>query len=1191
MRSRVPKFVLIVSVLVGLAAPAAAATLRVCASGCPFTGLQAAIDAAAPGDTILLEAGETFVGPFILRRKAASSQWITIRSDAADSQLPAEGVRLVPSGKPGANTQRALLPRLIGQGGTAKTTPVVRTQSGAQRYILRFLEIDGVANLGFETLIALGDDTTATTASYIVIDRVYAHGDFHKGMKRGISLNSAHTDILNSYISDIKSVNSDSQAIAGYNGTGPYRIINNYVEGAAENILFGGSDPAVTDLVPSDIEIRRNHLYKPLAWRNPILAPPASPKASASTATGKLSAGTHYFRVVALMDTDTRTAVSLPSGAVSATVSANQSAWLTWSAVAGADRYRIYRGTSAGSQGVYLETSGATASFTYTGNAEKSGTPPTAGTRWTVKNLLELKSAERVLIEGNIIENVWQAGQFGYALVLTPRNQSGKAPWTRVRDVVIRNNIVRHASGVLQVSGYDATNTSQQTRRITVQNNLFYGIDPKTWGGNAKAYVVGEGADTVTIDRNTLIHTNSSVVYAYGKLQMYGFVYTNNIALHNAYGIMAENGRPGQYSIDLYFPDATITHNVLAGGQASAYPTPNAFPTVAEWDASFVDAAAGDYRLRTSSVFFSAGAGGSVPGADIGVLNAVLGGASSPPPPAPGPEPTPPPADNTAPIARHGGPYAVATGATLVTNGSASSDAEGPIAAYRWAWGDEILVNAADVPVSAIVGSRWSRVQAAGAAGGWAIHNADKGEPNRKDSPHAVPSSYVDIQFFAAAGVPYRMWIRMRAENDHYGNDSLFVQFDGRVSAQGQAMHRIGSTSAEIFVLEEGNGAHVAGWGWNDSEYGGTALGTPVYFATTGLQTLRVQQREDGVMWDQIVLSSGEFYGRRPGATKMDTTIVPGTFGTGDGVSAAHTYTKAGTYPLVLTVVDSAGAIGWAATTVTVGSAPSTTTLTARAGGPYEGVAGQPVLVDGTSSTVPSGVSAQYRWTFGEEIVLQAPMFTTVGSRWRKIADATAAAGTALENPLANSAKISTALANPSSYVETTFRAAAGVPYRLWLRIRADGDAWANDSVFVQFSGTVNVSGAAVTRIGTTGAQSVILEEGNGAGVAGWGWADADYGGLAAPIYFNQDGVQTIRIQQREDGLRIDQVVISAVTHFNGRPGSLKHDNTVVAVFGPGSTGATVQPVYRSPGTYPVVLTLDGGSAGVATDMTTVIVR
>ena len=45
-----------------------AATRRVCASGCDYRDLQQAIDAAAAGDTILLRAGETFTGHFVLRR-------------------------------------------------------------------------------------------------------------------------------------------------------------------------------------------------------------------------------------------------------------------------------------------------------------------------------------------------------------------------------------------------------------------------------------------------------------------------------------------------------------------------------------------------------------------------------------------------------------------------------------------------------------------------------------------------------------------------------------------------------------------------------------------------------------------------------------------------------------------------------------------------------------------------------------------------------------------------------------------------------------------------------------------------------------------------------------------------------------------------------------------------------------------
>ena len=616
---------------------AEAATLRVCASGCPYSNLQAAIDAAVLGDTITLAAGQTFVGNFVLRAKPGSG-WITIRSDAADSVLPADGVRLVPTDRPGGNTSRSLLPRLLGQGGAYVTTPVLSTDPGAHHYILKFLEIDGSANLGFETLVALGQHTSASPAYDIVVDRVYMHGHQWKGMKRGIALNSVRTDVLNSYISDIKAVNADSQAIAGYNGAGPYRIINNFLEGAGENILFGGVDPAIYNLVPSDIEVSRNHIYKPLAWRNPILSTPASPGASAGGG-GSLPAATHYFRVVAVMTTDNVTAVSLPSSAASVTTGAGASAVISWAAVPGADRYRIYRGSSATSQGVYLETPGAVTYFTYSGASERSGNPPTAGTVWTVKNLIEIKNGERVRFEGNVIENVWDQGQFGYAIVLTPRNQNGGSPWVRVRDITFVNNVIRHAAGVLHVVGYDSPNASQQTQRITMRNNVFDDISATRWGGYAKVFLLGDAVSGVVIDRNTIIHNNSSVVYAFGTQDIYGFVYTNNIAEHRDYGIMGENGRPGQYSIDLFFPGSNITYNVLAGGTASSYPVPNSFPTLQQWTASFASLTGGDYRLLSTSPFYSAGAGGSVPGADIAVVTAATAGTGGGTPTIPAPRP------------------------------------------------------------------------------------------------------------------------------------------------------------------------------------------------------------------------------------------------------------------------------------------------------------------------------------------------------------------------------------------------------------------------------------------------------------------------------------------------------------------------------------------------------------------------
>lgn len=609
------------TMLPALAGGADAATRTVCASGCTYSNLQSAIDAAVFGDVILLRAGETFTGHFTLRVKSGTGS-IEIRSDADPARLPGAGQRLVPSDR-GGSTPRSLLPRIVGRGGVYKTTPLLRTEAGAHAYVIRFIEFDGTAQEGNETLIQIGTDTTATPPYDITLDRLYIHGHPYKGQKRAVALNARRISVLNSYIADVKAVQADSQAIAGWNGAGPFTIENNYLEASGENIMFGGADPAVSNLVPSDITIRRNHFYKPPAWRNPILAAPGSVRAAAGTG-GALAGGTHYFRVVALMGTAYQTAVSPPSSAVSATVGSGGSVTVSWGRVPGADRYRVYRGASAGSQSVYRETTST--SLVYTGSGEVSGTPPSTPTKWVAKNLLELKNAARVTLDGNVMEHAWAHGQSGYALMLTPA-QSGGAPWTRVQDVTFTNNIVRHVAGVVNITGFDYNDPSLRTERITFRNNLFYDINHSAYGSGAKPFLVGDGAASLVFDRNTLVHTSNAVLLAHGD-PMPGLVYTNNISLHQAYGIWGTGSSTGLPTLAMYFPGAVVRCNVLAGGNASLYPTPNGFPSVSQWNASFVDPAHNDYTLRPGSPVALAGCDGVAPGADIAAIGRATSGAA-----------------------------------------------------------------------------------------------------------------------------------------------------------------------------------------------------------------------------------------------------------------------------------------------------------------------------------------------------------------------------------------------------------------------------------------------------------------------------------------------------------------------------------------------------------------------------------
>jgi hypothetical protein len=118
--------------------------------------------------------------------------------------------------------------------------------------------------------------------------------------------------------------------------------------------------------------------------------------------------------------------------------------------------------------------------------------------------------------------------------------------------------------------------------------------------------------------------------------------------------------------------------------------------------------------------------------------------------------------------------------------------------------------------------------------------------------------------------------MRGRAEANSYNNDSVYVQFSGSVTPAGTPVNRTQSTKAVVVVIEDCSGCGLSGWGWQDNAYGPGALGPLLYF-TAGPQTIRIQDREDGISIDQIVLSPDDYLTTAPGKTKNDTTILSRT--------------------------------------------------------------------------------------------------------------------------------------------------------------------------------------------------------------------------------------------------------------------------------------------------------------------------
>jgi len=222
----------------------------------PSQKLQAVIDRARPGDVIELEAGKVYQGPIKLPAKTGAG-FITIQSSHI-AELP-EGTRVGPA-------QTELLAKLQS---STPGEPVIKTAPSSHHY--RFIGLDistAKADVKVYDLVSIGDSrqTAADVPHDIVIDRSWIHGFDTQDVQRGVSLNGSEITISNSYINEIHGRGYDTQAICGWNGPGPFHIINNYLEASGENILFGGADPSISNLIPSNIEIRRNYLFKPLRW-------------------------------------------------------------------------------------------------------------------------------------------------------------------------------------------------------------------------------------------------------------------------------------------------------------------------------------------------------------------------------------------------------------------------------------------------------------------------------------------------------------------------------------------------------------------------------------------------------------------------------------------------------------------------------------------------------------------------------------------------------------------------------------------------------------------------------------------------------------------------------------------------------------------------------------------------------------
>jgi hypothetical protein len=539
------------------ATPAPGRTLSVRAGENP----SQALSKASCGDTVQLQAGATFGSLLLPQKKCDDSHWIIIRTNAPDSKLPPEGTRLTPcyagiSALPGrpalqcGSTENILAKiEFNGRGGSG---PIILAP-GANHYRLIGLEVTRAASpAAVSSLIG-----PTGTADHLVFDRMWLHGTSHDDTARGILLSHVrYAAVVDSYFSDFHCVAKtgacvDSQAVAGGLGDdpmGPFRIVNNFLEAAAESILLGGGEGTAT---PTDIEIRRNHMFKPMTWMK----------------------GQPGF-------------------------------------VGGID-----------------------------------------GNPFIVKNLFELKNAQRVLFEGNVLENTWGGfSQAGFAVLLTPKNQArgieNVCPSCLVTDVTIRNCKLSHVGNGLQIANGVSSNggAAKDGGRYSIHDIVLDDVQPGLYNGFGAFAQISMTPGTsaspqlhdLKIDHVTAFPPQTLFIIGGPRTdpRMSGLSITNSIFTAGSKPLTTTGGgvdkncsaQPGSKTAEGVLRDCfssySFRHNVIIG-TGTDWPKDNKIvKSVAEVGFSnYSGGNGGDYRLSPSSKFKNAAIDRNDVGADLDAID------------------------------------------------------------------------------------------------------------------------------------------------------------------------------------------------------------------------------------------------------------------------------------------------------------------------------------------------------------------------------------------------------------------------------------------------------------------------------------------------------------------------------------------------------------------------------------------
>lgn len=224
-------------------------TVHNCANGTQF---QTALDSAVDGDEIVVTA--SFTGNFTISVSHSPSNPVIVRTSTASwgqSRL--------------SNAVATALPRVT----TANASPVLTINTNVDGWDFDEVAFSATNSTGFMIIYVglTGVTTTAAVPDGVRFNRcaIWAEGSTAE-WSQGVQLHSDNSGFCNGRIWNIKKQGADAQAILSGACQGVHKIVNNYLEASGENIMYGGFPNQLTNVVPSDIEIRYNYFRTDPSW-------------------------------------------------------------------------------------------------------------------------------------------------------------------------------------------------------------------------------------------------------------------------------------------------------------------------------------------------------------------------------------------------------------------------------------------------------------------------------------------------------------------------------------------------------------------------------------------------------------------------------------------------------------------------------------------------------------------------------------------------------------------------------------------------------------------------------------------------------------------------------------------------------------------------------------------------------------